>query len=138
MKSYIALGAVLDLVLIDQIIKYFVAKNQPSTEIFSWLSIIYAENYGIAFSLPITGWITILLTLGVLIIMGKWWHKTKWHIPFILLFSGAIGNLIDRIFRGFVVDYISVGNFPILNLADICITLGVLLLLFYEYNKEKA
>lgn len=57
-----------------------------------------------------------------------------------MMFSGALGNGIDRIFRGFVVDYISASfvSFPVFNLADICITVGAAFLAVYFiwFDKE--
>ena len=129
-------SSVLGFVLIDQVIKYWVSENRPDFSIFSWLQIVYAENYGIAFSLPVTGIVTIVLTFVVLAVMVRWWKQTGWNTPFVLLFAGAIGNLIDRVFRGFVVDYVAVGGFPIFNLADACITIGVALLLWYEVKNS--
>ena len=62
-----------------------------------------------------------------------------------LLFGGIIGNLFDRILRGYVIDYISLNifnySFPIFNIADIAITIGVILMivyiLFFESNENK-
>ena len=61
----------------------------------------------------------------------------------ILIIGGGIGNLIDRIFRGFVIDYLSLSFFPpICNFADYCITIGavlfVLCILFQPDKKKKA
>ena len=52
-------------------------------------------------------------------------------MPYILILSGSIGNLIDRVFRGYVIDFIDVNlfNFPNFNIADIAITLGIIYLI---------
>lgn len=128
---------VLLLVLIDQVLKYFVDIGRPRFEIFSWFRIVYAENFGIAFSLPITGWLTVVLTLIILGVLANWWKKSLFNLPFVLLFAGAIGNLIDRMFRGFVVDYLSFWSFPIFNFADICISFGVALLFWHEFKEGR-
>ena len=51
--------------------------------------------------------------------------------------AGAAGNLIDRIYRGFVTDFISVGRFPVFNVADSCITMGVVVLLIGMWIEER-
>ena len=56
-------------------------------------------------------------------------------ISFGMILGGLVGNLIDRIFYGYVIDYLSFGNFPIFNLADIGITIGVGLLIISELLK---
>ena len=52
-------------------------------------------------------------------------------VPVVLILSGGIGNLIDRIFRGYVVDFIDVNlfSFPNFNIADISVTIGIILLM---------
>lgn len=66
--------------------------------------------------------------------------STLEKISYIFLTGGIIGNLIDRIIYGYVVDYLRFiifgYNFPIFNLADICITIGVILLIINMLRKE--
>lgn len=134
-KKIFLVGWVFLLVLIDQIIKYFVEAARPAFEVFPGFKILYAQNYGIAFSLPITGMLTVVLTFVVLGMLVRWWLKSSYQLPFLLLFAGALGNLIDRIFLGFVVDYLSFWSFPIFNFADMCISAGVVLLFWYEFRE---
>ena len=54
-----------------------------------------------------------------------------------LQIAGAAGNLIDRLYRGFVTDFISVGRFPVFNVADSCITMGVVVLLVGMWIEER-
>jgi signal peptidase II len=63
-----------------------------------------------------------------------WWLR----VAMVLQFTGAIGNLIDRLRFGRVTDFISVGNFAVFNLADSCITVGVGILILGVYLKELA
>ena len=67
----------------------------------------------------------------------------KFNLVFIILIiSGAIGNLIDRVFRGFVVDFISFilfnSQMPVFNIADIFVTCGVAGLIFVIFKEEKV
>jgi signal peptidase II len=54
-----------------------------------------------------------------------------------LQLGGAVGNLIDRLMRGFVTDFISIGRFPVFNVADSCITMGVVVLLLGMWVEER-
>ena len=64
-----------------------------------------------------------LMALGIIMMSVK--HIKKEHeIPLILLVAGLIGNLIDRVFRGFVVDFFDFGWWPVFNLADSAIVVG--------------
>ena len=63
-------------------------------------------------------------------------------ISYGLLFGGILGNLIDRIFRGFVIDYLDFTffnyHFPVFNLADICIVLGVIIVIFTVWKGDNV
>ena len=66
--------------------------------------------------------------------------KYKVHlflIPCGLILGGAVSNLWDRIFLGFVVDYIDLRVWPVFNLSDSCITVGVGLLLWQSFKKSR-
>lgn len=131
------------LVLIDQIIKIAIFANKeflPIQVINNILKMNYVENFGVAFGLAKGGRI-IFIILNVIIIgiimkflftKTKELSKTK-KISFIIISSGGIGNLIDRIFRGYVIDYIDFSqmiNFPVFNLADIMIVVGTIYIAF--------
>jgi signal peptidase II len=55
-----------------------------------------------------------------------------------LTFGGALGNLIDRLTIGWVTDYMSIWRFPVFNVADLCITLGVIVLLLGVWSQERS
>jgi len=55
----------------------------------------------------------------------------------VLTFGGALGNLIDRLTIGWVTDYLSIWRFPVFNVADLCITLGVIVLLLGVWSQER-
>ncbi|MDR2655412.1 MAG: signal peptidase II [Oscillospiraceae bacterium] len=103
------------------------------------LELHYVENRGAAFGILVDNKIMLVGFTAVLIIALAFF-LVKNHGRHLLLktgvsliVSGGLGNLIDRIFRGFVVDYIYFVpiNFPVFNLADICITSGTALVLIY-------
>jgi signal peptidase II len=112
-------------------------------EVFSWLNITLAHNYGAAFSfLSDAGgwqrWFFIVLASVVSLMLLVWLlrlPRREWvtALGLALVLGGAIGNLIDRIQLGYVVDFVDVHyagwHYPAFNVADSAITCGVILLL---------
>lgn len=138
------------IIIADQIVKYFVASGmRVGDTAFSALNIFditYVQNEGAAFSI-LSGKLSLLSLISVVFCIGVivYWIKKKPTHPLLcaaltIMFAGAFGNAIDRIFRGFVVDYIRTTfiNFPVFNIADIGITVGAALLVIYVilFDKE--
>ena len=112
-------------------------------EVFSWLNMTLAHNYGAAFSfLSDAGgwqrWFFIVLSSGVSLVLLVWLirlPRQEWltALGLALILGGAIGNLVDRVQLGYVVDFIDVfykdWHYPAFNVADSAITCGVVLLL---------
>ena len=142
-KGYYLLFLVL--VLLDQLTKQiFILSFDLGDSIFVnyYLSWTYLQNTGAAFSILADGGSiqkTFLLSVSVLVsvVVVFWIQKTdisqrqKLMGQFFLL-SGAVGNLIDRAQYGYVIDFIDINilNWPVFNLADSFIFIGVMLLLF--------
>ena len=97
----------------------------------------YAENVGVAFSL-LQGAPRLLGVLSLAVIVGGYiWLRKKEIAPFplaglALMAGGAAGNMFDRLIRGFVPDMIETlfVNFPVFNVADSCLTVGCVLVMF--------
>lgn len=97
------------------------------------------HNYGAAWgifggaTLPLILF-SILVCIAIIIYLLKMWQHTNMFIIFgaSLIFAGGIGNMIDRISLGYVIDFISLEfiNFPVFNIADIGVTVGVILFMF--------
>ena len=139
---------------LDQWTKSMVRVNlQPGEdwlpEKLAWLMpyarIRYWYNTGAAFGLFQGG--SLIFTIlaffvsgFILIYFPQVDRKDKWlRLALILQFSGAVGNLIDRLrFEGKVTDFISIGDFAIFNIADSCITVGTMLLIAGVYFTERA
>lgn len=147
MKRKIFIIALITFV-IDQIIKSLTLVYLINIPIIpNILSLTYAKNYGIAFSMLkekriIIIAISILLISFLIYVLKKDYiskNKDTWlvNIAFGILFGGILGNLFDRIVRGFVIDYINVSFFSIFNLADIAITFGVVLLIIDNIKESK-
>lgn len=124
--------------LLDQIIKFIIDKKVLFIEVIPKLFNIHkVYNYGVAFSFLENKRYLILLFSLILIYflfnLRKDLPKTKkYDILFGVILGGILGNLMDRVFRGYVIDYLETFifgiSFPIFNLADICITLGIILM----------
>ncbi|MEE0929433.1 MAG: signal peptidase II [Acutalibacteraceae bacterium] len=130
------------IVVIDQLLKLLVVntiKTGGPVEILGGLvNFQYVENRGMAFGmLKDCRWLfivfTIIVVVGVIIYMIKTKPQGKFLLTSLaLILGGGIGNLIDRIFLGYVVDYIQLSFFsPVCNFADYCITIGTVLLIIY-------
>ena len=140
------------LIAVDQIVKNWAAETLIKgdiTIIDNVLYLNYAENTGVAFSMfSDNRWILVGVTSLMLIavlaffLSGKVTGKLE-VFSLSLLLAGGVGNLIDRISLGYVIDYIDVRiiNFAIFNFADICICVGAFLLcaaVYFSDKKEKT
>ena len=148
-KIVLIIGGIL--LLLDQIIKFIVINNN-FTVIPGFLSLTYTENTGMAFGLNQNNVIlVILINIVILGIIIKFLKENidkidmVVFISLILILTGGFGNLIDRIFRGHVIDFIDVNlfDFPVFNIADIYIIVGAIILVisivkqFFIKDEEK-
>jgi signal peptidase II len=135
----IAVG--LAVVLLDQASKALVvdrlgpqAPTQELRLLGSTLALRYVENTGAAFGLlrgagPALTVAAVLILVGLAVLYRRLADGSAWTAAAIGgIAGGAIGNLIDRIRLGYVVDFVAVGPWPTFNVADSAITIGVLLL----------
>ena len=126
------------LVATDQILKYAVTTNlryaEDVTIIPNLLDITYVENRGAAFGIfQNQRWFFIIFAaLMIAFFIYKNLNDKMFLTAAALIISGGLGNLIDRLFLGYVVDYIKLSFFsPICNFADYCITFGTIILIIY-------
>lgn len=132
------------LIGLDQATKYLALTNlKPiGSMVFieGFLDFTFVENRGVAFGM-FSGqrWFILLLTAVITVALLYYYNKlprTKEYqlvrMVMLLIFSGAIGNMIDRMFRGYVVDFFefSFFRFPVFNVADIYVVVGVCILAF--------
>lgn len=135
-------------VLLDRIIKLLVDKflilNIKNVVIDNFLYITKCYNEGAAFNIFSGNLIFLILaTIFALFMLLKYIKNDKKPnkisiISYGLLIGGIIGNLVDRIFLGYVIDYLNFiifnHEFAIFNLADICIVIGAILLLLSDWG----
>lgn len=146
---YYLIGIV-GLVFLDQLTKIQIENNffigDSLAIIQDFFHITYVQNRGIAFGI-FQGKINLISVFTVIAIMGiiyyflKTFKKSSFleKLAYMLIISGAIGNMIDRIFRGYVVDMIDfrgIWSF-VFNMADVYINIGVAVILLDMFIKAK-
>lgn len=136
------------LIVLDQLVKWAVVSNIKLGEVKGFIpsimSLTYLQNTGAAFSiLENQQWLFTIITLVV--IGGAIWYLIKnikgsfWLISGLtLIIAGGLGNFIDRLRQGFVVDMFQVDfiNFAVFNVADTYLTFGVLIMLLVIIKEE--
>lgn len=130
-------------VMLDQLTKYIISKALNLSESISLirnvLEITYIRNTGAGFGI-LQGSNTILIFTSLIIIgiilfyLDKILKEKPTYIPVALILGGAIGNLIDRIFLGHVIDFIYFRFWPAFNVADSCISIGAVWLIIYYWK----
>jgi len=150
-KAYVFLLPIaVVLIALDQWTKYLVRMNLALGEFWmplEWLApymrIVNWQNTGAAFGIfqgmnsvfMVLAFVIIALILVYFPLIPEDDIFFRWALT--LQMAGATGNLIDRIYRGYVTDMVSVGRFPVFNLADSCITMGVVILLIGMWVEER-
>ncbi|KPK45335.1 MAG: hypothetical protein AMK74_03865 [Nitrospira bacterium SM23_35] len=147
MKHVLSIVIIVILVVaLDQAIKYLIMTNlsvYDSREIFPFLHIVHVRNTGAAFGMFKTlgsTFFIILSVFAIIFIIHLLAKRTYNAFGLALILGGALGNLIDRIFYGKVVDFIdlSIGSYhwPAFNVADSSLTIGIaVILLTYLFKK---
>ena len=143
------------IVIFDQVTKYYISQQfelYESIQLIAGLNLTYVHNTGAAFSfLSDAGgwqrWLFISLSSGVSLLLVFWLKKQPstdiWlAIALALILGGAVGNLIDRIFLSYVIDFIDVyyekWHWPAFNVADSAISIGVGMLIIDSFWFDQA
>jgi signal peptidase II len=127
------------IIVADQVSKYFaqlfIPPNRYVPVIKGFFYLTYVKNTGAAFGI-FAGQQIPLIIIGLLVCaIILYFHfkeigKDYYEIPFGLVFGGSIGNLIDRIFRSYVIDFIDFRYWPAFNIADAAVNIGLLIIIF--------
>lgn len=139
------------LLMIDQVLKiivnHYMELNEEIRIIPNFFSLLYVKNTGAAFSILNNNTsLLIILSVVFILVLDRYIKKEQNNfdklsiISLGMILGGIFGNLIDRIIHHGVIDYLSFiifkYDFPIFNFADICITLGVLLLIIDMFKNK--
>ena len=147
---WLILAAVI--ILLDQITKLWVSQSfmyGESMAVTNFFNLVLVHNSGAAFSFLSTagGWqrwlftaIAAIASAWIIWLLKKHQHETLFCLALTLILGGALGNLIDRIFYGYVIDFIDVYwttyHFPAFNVADSAVTCGAGMLLWESFKKK--
>ena len=152
---WIWLSVVFAIIFVDQYAKFLVVERLNLFDrliLTSFLDLTRLHNTGAAFSIFASDsgwqrWPLVLISAGVGATLIGWLVRNASKSPvlqntaFAMIAGGAIGNLIDRLNQGYVVDFIlfHIGrwHFPAFNIADSCITIGLILFLIETYHSSK-
>lgn len=136
------------LIAFDQITKYLVLENfalhQSEPIIEGIFHLTYVRNIGAAFSI-LQNQRTFFIVITTIVVLGIFWFiiSKKYTgrlvlYSLILIAAGAIGNLIDRVRFGYVVDFFDFRIWPVFNIADMTIVSGAILLSYYYIFLDKS
>lgn len=144
MFQAVSVAVIILLTVIDQLTKYAVTMtlkdNDPKEFLFGLFQFRYVENTGAAFSsfsnstTLLTVATVIILVVCLILLLTKKIKSKFMNVCLVLVTAGGIGNVIDRIANGFVVDFIEplFVDFAVFNFADCCITVGAILMISYQ------
>jgi len=136
MKNNKFIWLLVGLLILDQATKFLFFGKEINL-IGELLRIDSSMNTGIAFGM-MQGmnlvWIIVSIIAGILI----WIYFKKYPICVALIEVGIIGNLIDRIYFGYVRDFIGMYIWPNFNIADACNTIGILILVYYLWKEDHS
>ena len=135
------------IVLIDQFTKYLIFYNQKNflNNDFLLFKLDFVKNYGAAFNLfsgsrIFLSFISIFFSILLIYLIFRKNTLNSFDLySYSFILGGTIGNGIDRIYRGFVVDFINLNiiNFPVFNIADISINIGFIILLYNIFKNNR-
>ena len=152
MRKWLLLAAVI--VVIDHITKYFIVQNfvlHESVYITSFFNLVRVHNTGAAFSMlaDAGGWqrvffiiVAVIASVWVVWLLRRHPEQKLFCLALGMILGGAVGNLIDRVLFGAVVDFVQVHYagwyFPAFNVADSAITCGAGLLLWDGFRPQRS
>lgn len=138
------------IILLDQLTKYWIRQTLALGEVYRpdfWLSqyarLIFWKNTGAAFGMfQNFGDIFSIFSVVISVFVIYYFRQIPvedWliRLSMSMLLGGAVGNLVSRLTQGYVTDFISIGNFPVFNIADASISVGVVVLFFGMWIQEK-
>ena len=135
------------IVLIDQFTKYLISYNNKLfiNKDFLLFKLNFVKNYGAAFNI-LSGsriFLSLISIIFSILLIYLIFRKNTFNLldlyAYSFILGGSIGNGIDRIYRGFVVDFINLNiiNFPVFNIADISINIGFIFLLYNIFKNNR-
>ena len=132
---------------LDQFSKYIISINYKSiiNKDLIFFTIEYLKNYGAAFNIfsgsrILLSSVSIFFSLGLIYLILKYnINRTIDLLSYTFILGGTMGNGIDRIFKGYVIDFINLNfiNFAVFNIADVAINIGLILILYNFFKSAQ-
>lgn len=145
-RSFLPYGIALFslLLLVDQYTKHFFLTNfapHQSVKAIPGLWFTYVQNTGAIWGILRDGnmifiWLSVV-AFGLLLFFFDKFETVTEKIALTLIMAGLWGNLLDRVLHGFVIDFINLRWWPVFNIADACISVGIVILLLEQWKKKK-
>ena len=137
----------LGIIILDQftkvLVQNFMYRGESVVLIQNFLSFTYLENPGAAFGIfPYRTTLFIIVTIAVIAFIFYYFRNLPQHyrlmrLGLALQLAGAVGNLVDRIRMGYVVDFINLSFWPpVFNVADVAIAVGIIVFVYSFWKKE--
>lgn len=144
-KAVRIFGLAIAVLVFDQLSKFIVAKyvDKSIPVISSFFNIVNIHNTGAGFGM-LAGQNTVLIFISAIVFgailfgYGRLPNSKMAACSIGLILGGIVGNLIDRIRLGYVVDFLDFSIWPSFNIADSAITIGAILLIIYTWRKESG
>ncbi|MCB9732145.1 MAG: signal peptidase II [Deltaproteobacteria bacterium] len=125
------------------------AGGPPADVISGVFDLSFHQNFGVAFNLERvlpegarTPAVFVISALALTALGIAWWRRrhelSARTVAYAVIASGAVGNLVDRLIRGYVVDFLHLHGWPVFNVADIAIVAGVVLLVIVSFREARA
>ncbi len=134
----------LSVTVLDQIVKHYI-RDASGLRPYEFIGdgifrLTYYKNTGIAFGIPFPEEL-LFLVVGIVLFLLLFYYrnrivKMRIGVPVALTIGGAFGNMIDRLELGYVLDYVSIWVFPVFNVADVAIVIGICAIVFEEFRKR--
>ncbi len=134
------------IVLLDQLTKGLVRHNMQTGEsiplLNNFLHLTYVQNAGAGFGI-LQGQQVLFIVLSVIVLGGiAYYYKripdiVSYNVVTAMLIGGTIGNLVDRIFLGYVVDFLDFRIWPVFNVADSCLTIAIVIMIIMSFKMNK-
>lgn len=131
------------LVVIDQISKLYIRsiflQGDSLPIIGNFLRFTYLQNTGVSFGLFKGNnlFFIVFSIIALAYFIYLFVVEKEFEMQYSLVIAGVIGNVIDRIHLGYVVDFVDIGSFPVFNVADSCISIGVIWIILILLIKNK-
>jgi len=140
-----SLSLIFIIILVDQIAKYAALKFLSSygiVRILPFFNLVYVENTGTAFGMFKflgSGFFIFVAVLATLFLVYLYLKDSKNWFVYSLIIAGALGNIIDRLIYGYVIDFVDLHigtvHWPAFNIADTAISIGIVLFLYKNFKK---